>query len=61
MVYIINLIFKAQINLMQFLEESKVNELFFLLLLILYVLLVLIQSMYIVPWKHLVHLGRFKV
>jgi len=60
MVYIIILIFKARINLMQFLEESKM-KIYFLLLLILYVLLVLTQNMYIVPWKHLVHFGRFKV
>jgi hypothetical protein len=49
MVYIIGLIFKAQINLMQFLKEFKLSE---ILCVVTLILLVLTQSVYTVPWKH---------
>jgi hypothetical protein len=44
MVYIIGLIFQAQVNLMR--------EILCVITLILYVLLVLTQNVYTIPWKH---------
>jgi hypothetical protein len=57
MIYITCFVLKALINYMRFKKEYKVSAFLCVMTVILYVVLVLIQNVYTIPWKHPWNIG----